>query len=74
MTWKGAHIIFNQTSLLKLKPDQIIYNEGEYGGRIYIILYGKFSIKTIQDGALGIVELGGILGEEAIMDPDYEYR
>ena len=55
-----------------LKPRNMLFKEGDYEDRIYIILYGTLIIHT--NITLGTVTTGGSLGEEAFIDPYYQYR
>ena len=74
LTFRGAKIILKQGNILRLDPLQILFKDGSMDTTLFIMLYGKVVLRTIDDGIVGVVGIGESIGEETILMPNYQYR
>ena len=74
MIVQSVDLTFQSASILCLKPSQILFKEGSRETLIYIILYGKIVIRTMDQGVLGVVGPGESVGEESFLTINYKYR
>ena len=72
LTFKGSSIIFRQCSILRLRPSQILFKEGQRDRGIYIILEGRLALRTKDGGVLGVLGIGESAGEEAFLLSNFQ--
>ena len=71
---QGSRIIFKNGKIIRLKPSAILYKEDTQENTSYLILYGKISIWTMNDGILAIISKDESIGEESFLMKNYRTR
>ena len=74
LTYQSSAAIFQQSSIVCLKPSQVLFKEGESEYNLHIILCGRIIIYANDQDTLGIVAPGESVGEEAFISSDYSFR
>ena len=59
--------LLNKEEFISVRPDTVLFRQGEAGDRMYIVLEGEISLE-INGQALGTEGVGGIVGEMALID------
>ncbi|MEI7530462.1 MAG: cyclic nucleotide-binding domain-containing protein [Betaproteobacteria bacterium] len=65
--------VFRTTHMLTIKPDDVLFNEGDKGDGFYVLLFGKLQIYKNVNGQvtnLSEVKPGGFFGEMALIDEE----
>ncbi|MDP1634450.1 MAG: cyclic nucleotide-binding domain-containing protein [Gallionellaceae bacterium] len=62
-----AELFRHETDLLALGAGQTLFNEGESGDKMYVVMSGTVMI-VIQGKVMEMAEAGAIVGEMAVMD------
>jgi CRP-like cAMP-binding protein len=62
-----AELFRHETDLLALKAGQTLFNEGESGDQMYVVMSGTVMI-VIHNKVVETAEAGAIVGEMAIVD------
>lgn len=62
-----AELFRHETDLLALKTDQTLFNEGEHGDRMFVVMSGTVVI-LIHGKVVETAEAGAIVGEMAMID------
>ena len=74
LTTQGAGMLFKQGKIIKLKPCQILYKEGSKDNSVFIIIYGKMILRSIEKGVLGTISSEESIGEESFLKSGYKFR
>jgi hypothetical protein len=63
------HILVD-SAVIYLSPSQVIYRSGAHDPLVYLVLFGKVSLRTRNDTQLGgkSLNIGWTLGEEILFD------
>jgi hypothetical protein len=63
------HILVD-SAVIYLSPNQVIYRSGAHDPLVYLVLFGKVSLRTRNDTQLGgkSLNIGWTLGEEILFD------
>lgn len=67
-------MIFQASSIVFLKRNQILYKEEDEEKTLFIILYGRVGLCSRRVGALGKAFLGWTVGEESYVDKTFLCR
>lgn len=73
-TFQGARIIFQRSSIVRLRSMQLLFKEGIQEHIVYIVLCGRILVRTVDLGLLGVVGIGESLGEESLLSKLYVAR
>jgi CRP-like cAMP-binding protein len=74
LTYQGSRIFFHQGKLIKLKPSETLFLENSKASSAYIVLCGRITMKTVEEGTLGVIATGDTVGEEVLLIPEYQFR
>jgi len=72
LSYQGARMVLTNGKILSLKVFQVLYEEGERESNIYLILYGKLTLRANE--ILGVINSFESIGEESLFIPNYQYR
>ena len=64
MSVNACKEIINSMPLIILEDSQLLYKEGEYINSAYILIMGKIVMHSKNLGAIGLVIIGEVIGEE----------
>lgn len=74
LTFQGSVMIFRQCAIVRLGPSQLLFKEAQRELFVYLILYGKLMLRTVDDGVLGVAGPGESVGEEAFLCAGFQTR
>ena len=66
--------MLNLFPMVKLKDNQLLYKEGDPTHTAFIILFGKLVIHSKELGAIGMVKMGDMVGEEFLFETKRQKR
>jgi CRP-like cAMP-binding protein len=59
--------MITQMPMIVLEDSQLLYKEGEMISSAYIVVMGKIIMHSKKLGAIGLVKIGDIVGEECLI-------
>jgi CRP/FNR family transcriptional regulator, cyclic AMP receptor protein len=62
-----AAMLSGALDAFRLSPREVLFREGEQGGRMYVVLEGRLDI-LVGDNVVETLDEGGIVGEMALID------
>lgn len=68
LSFYGVQNFLQECSLVKLRPNQLLYRQDDLEDSVYLVLFGKLVLHHRTLGALGVVGIGQTLGEESILE------
>lgn len=67
-------MVLKSLYLIKLNQDQLLYKENDSPLGFYIVLFGKIVMHSKNLGAIGVVTMGEIIGEELIFEKSLDTK
>jgi len=65
---QSVRMLLKNWYLIKLSQDQLLYKENDTPLGFYIVLFGKIVMHSKNLGAIGMVTMGDVIGEELIFE------
>ena len=72
-TTRGAAMIFGKGRIIKLNQDQTVFTEGSNAETLYLVLYGKIIMRTINKNIMQVIKPGDSVGEEVLFNCSVRY-
>ena len=62
--------LLKESAFIKLHTNQVLYKESDHKETMYILLHGMVVLHSDKMGAIGLVKMGDLIGEESLVFED----